>query len=216
MRERAAAVGWRQAVDEVRPFAQQIWRRQTADERRRFLRHLRPWWDVHRHRMAPAVADRIEAMRAEGRLVIKAGRFVDVARDGAAARIAWRRRGADHDETVTADRVINCTGPGADVRLIAEPVVGDLLARGLARPDPLGLGFDVSDDCRLVDAGGCPDPWMFAVGPLTRGAFWEITAVPDIRDQVAAVAMSIASALAAGREGVGPARSAELAGNDSR
>ena len=29
-----------------------------GDQQRRFLRHARPWWDVHRHRIAPEVARR--------------------------------------------------------------------------------------------------------------------------------------------------------------
>ena len=44
---------WRSVVDGLRPHIPDLWRRLSLDERRRFLRHLRPWWDIHRHRMAP-------------------------------------------------------------------------------------------------------------------------------------------------------------------
>jgi uncharacterized NAD(P)/FAD-binding protein YdhS len=37
---------------------------------------------------------------------------------------------------------------------------------------------------------GASQAW--ALGPLTKGKFWEIVAVPDIRGQVAAVADDIA------------------------
>ena len=49
-----------------------------------------------------------------------------------------------------------------------------------------------------VDGGeprGASGVW--ALGPLTKGAFWEIVAVPDIRGQVAEVADDIARELEA-------------------
>jgi hypothetical protein len=67
-REREAAGGdWRSVVDGLRPFTQAIWRAMPPLRRERFLRHARPWWDIHRHRMAPEIAARISAMIASGR-----------------------------------------------------------------------------------------------------------------------------------------------------
>ncbi len=59
---------WRPVIDRLRPFTQDVWRSLPAADKARFLRHLRPWWDVHRHRMAGTVADRIEAARQSGQL----------------------------------------------------------------------------------------------------------------------------------------------------
>ena len=36
---------------------------------------------------------------------------------------------------------------------------------------------------------------MWALGPLTKGRYWEIIAVPDIREQAAEVAEDIAMSL---------------------
>jgi hypothetical protein len=58
----------------------------------------------------------------------------------------------------------------------------------MARADALGLGFDVDAESRVIGADGAPSPALFAVGPLTKGALWEIVAVPDIRQQVRDVA----------------------------
>ena len=66
VRERAEAVGWRNAVDELRPFTQPMWANASEAERARFLRHLRPWWDVPRHPLAPEVAHRVAALQARG------------------------------------------------------------------------------------------------------------------------------------------------------
>lgn len=74
VRGRAREEGWRGAVDALRPITQSLWQGADGDVRARFLRHLRPWWDVHRHRLAPEVAARIARMRGEGRLRIVAGK----------------------------------------------------------------------------------------------------------------------------------------------
>jgi uncharacterized NAD(P)/FAD-binding protein YdhS len=187
-RARAAEVGWRSAVHELRSVTQRLWGGATAAERARFLRHLRPWWDVHRHRSAPAVAERSGAVEAEGRLRFAAGRIASVAPDGA---ISWRPRAADHAETLLASRIVNCTGPELDIVRAREPLFDALLGRRLIRPDPNRLGVDVDGESRAVAADGTPSATLFAIGPVTRGAFWESIAVPDIAVQAQAVARTI-------------------------
>jgi uncharacterized NAD(P)/FAD-binding protein YdhS len=195
-RARARQIGWRGAVDELRPVTQEIWREADLETRRRFLRHLQPWWDVHRHRLAPAVADWVDLQRLSGRLELVAGRLTRVeARDGG-VRVSWRPRGEADLATADVARVINCTGPGGDLSRAASPVLQSLIETGLVRADPLGLGLDVDAECRLIDARGRPNDRIYAVGPITRGAFWEIMAVPDIRNQVAALARRLARRLA--------------------
>lgn len=192
LRERAAAIGWRPAVDEWRPHVAAIWRAAAPRDRARFLRHLRPWWDVHRHRIAPVVGARIDAMIASGRLEIHAGRFTSVARRGNHARAAWQPRGGTADIAVEAVRVVNCTGPGFSLSRAREPLVDDLLRQGALRPDPLRLGID-TDPGGAVLSGTGPVPGLHAVGPLTRGAAWEIVAVPHIRHQVADLARRLSA-----------------------
>lgn len=176
---------WRASVDGLRPHSIALWRGLGETERRRFLRHLRPWWDVHRHRIAPPVAARIEAMRASGRLEVAAARVARV--EGDVVTLA-RRGGGEIKRRF--DALVNCTGPEGDIGRIGDPLIRSLLAGRRARPDPLGLGLDVDSGSRLVGSG--PGPALYALGPLTKGAFWEIVAVPDIRGQAAGVAGAIA------------------------
>ncbi len=177
---------WRASVDGLRPFSAALWQGLSEAEQRRFLRHLRPWWDVHRHRIAPAVAARIETMRDEGRLEVMAGRIVRV--EGRTVTIA-RRGGGELRRSFAA--AVNCTGPEGAIERVEDPLIRQLIATGRARPDRLGLGLDVDRDSRVI--GGDPSPALYAIGPLTKGAFWEIVAVPDIRGQAAAVARAIAA-----------------------
>jgi len=196
-REAAAAhdagVPWQAVVDALRPDTQALWLDLTREERSRFLRHLRPWWDAHRHRMPPAAAARIQALTREGRFEVLAGKLrgVEPLADGLLVR--WRPR---HGEAVVSRkvaRVIDCTGGEADPRRLSDPLVVALLNRHQARADALGLGFDVDRFCRLLDGEGRPTRRLYALGPLTRGIFWEVTAMPDIRLQAARLVERILS-----------------------
>jgi uncharacterized NAD(P)/FAD-binding protein YdhS len=187
---------WRSAVDVLRPHTPRLWRSMSLEQKRRFLRHARPYWDVHRHRMAPEVERRIAALRAAGRLEIVAGRLVGAERraDGIVVRIVRRdRRG---EEVRRFARVVDCTGLADDPLRSPNPLIGALLRRGAARLDPLGIGLDVAESYALIDAAGRSSPCVSAVGPLARAAFWESVAIPDIRLQCRDLAEALAKRFA--------------------
>ncbi len=188
VRRRAREIGWREAVHELRPVTQRVWGDLPLAERHRFVRHLRPWWDVHRHRIAPAVAERIEAMQAEGRLSFAAGRIASAASDGDQALVEWRPRGAEGVERIRVRRIVGCSGPELNIARAGEPLLDSLLALGRIRPDPCRLGIDVDRDSRALDAAGDASKTLSVIGPMTRGAFWETIAVSDIAAQAQAVA----------------------------
>ena len=174
---------WRSVVDALRPYTQQIWQSLSTAEKRRFLRHLRPWWDVHRHRMAPAVADVIEAAVRRRQLRLQAARLQTMASDRQGVTVTLKKRTSDELEDLRVARVMDCSGPQCDYARIDSPLVRDLLSQGMARPDPLDLGLDVAADSAVINRWGVPSRQIYAFGPVTRGLFWEITSVPDIREQ---------------------------------
>jgi uncharacterized NAD(P)/FAD-binding protein YdhS len=106
-------------------------------------------------------------------------------------RVTYRPRNESGDITFPVDQVINCSGPACDILRVTDPLVRDLLAQGTIRPDPLHLGLDVDGEARVLDAGGRPVAGLYAIGPVTRGTFWEMTAVPDIRMQAATLAQHL-------------------------
>jgi len=195
---------WRSVVDGLRPHTQKIWRAMSARRRERFLEHARPWWDTHRHRMAPEVAARLHAMIAAGRLEIFAGRVVDVAPSGEGARISLRRRGSQDIESIDVHRIISCTGVRSDPEQSANPLVESLFAHGLARVDALRIGIEVADNCAILDRAGKASERLFAIGPMSQAAFWEIIAVPDIRLQTAALARDLLTGLTTGARSKAP------------
>lgn len=202
VRRRGTGIGWRNAVDELRPFTQDMWRNADAVERDRFLRHLRPWWDVHRHRLAPEVHARMIALIDAGRLHIGAGKILDAHRTTDGATVRWRPRGADTERELAVTRIVNATGPQGDLARTGDPLLAHLRDRGVIRPDSAHLGIDVDPSAAIIDRSGETSPWLAALGPMTRGAFWEIVAVPDIRQQAWTLARRLSNAHWVGGEGL--------------
>ncbi|HTO62697.1 MAG TPA: FAD/NAD(P)-binding protein [Bradyrhizobium sp.] len=180
---RAQGGNWRSVVDGVRPFTQRLWRELPIDSRRRFLEHTRAWWDVHRHRMAPEVEARIAKAIADHRLTLMAGKIVDISPDSGGARVRYRRRGQTEVESLHVATMVDCTGIVNDPAATGNLAVQSLFEQGLARVDPLRIGIEVAPDCTIVDRNGSSSRRLYAIGPLTRAAFWEIIAIPDIRNQ---------------------------------
>lgn len=191
LRRRSAEVGWRAAVDSLRPHSRALWQALGVEQQRRFLRHARPWWDVHRHRIAPQVAALLVELIAAGRLQVTAGRVQSCRSAGEAVEVDIAKRSTAGVRTDRFAYVFNCTGPLHLIAQSGDPLLTQLITDGRADPDELGIGLAVTEASRVEGAER-----LWAVGPLTKGAFWEIVAVPDIRIQAAAVAADIARELA--------------------
>jgi len=131
---------------------------------------------------------RINKAIAAGLLTVMAAKLCAIETNEAGTMVHFRRRGANAVETMGVDKIVDCRTIGATPLRVTNPVLCSLLERGLARLDPLHIGLDVTPDCALVDRFGVASERLFAVGPLTRAAFWEIVAVPDIRNQCVALA----------------------------
>ena len=171
----------RDLVDAMRPDSQTVWKAFDRREQERYLAAYMRLWTVHRTRMPPVVTEWMDALQADGRLEIRAGRLLRVGRgDAGGLDVSIGRRSGEPDRREFA-AVINCAGPADSPFTGDSPLYSDLLARGLARPDPLGLG---------VDAGSLPDS-ISTIGWLRRGELWESVAIPELRDQAAEIAATV-------------------------
>ena len=179
---RAAGIPWQRVIDAVRPTIASVWHSWTGAQRHQFLRHLRSRWDVHRHRMAPRISKALGDLIAKNQLRVTAGRIREYRKGPGYVEAVISRRHA-RDDVIAAHRVINCTGPRSDFDRLALPLFADMKRRGVIVPDAMGLGLE-SSDCALIDRAGRPLGWLFALGPLTRPAWWEVTAVPEITLQI--------------------------------
>ena len=186
---------WQDVIDALRPEVPSLWQRLSPADQRVFLRHVARYWEVHRHRMPPATAQRITALRIAGRLRVLPARVTGVTEDAGQLRVSVAAGGAVSQ--LAAGWLINATGPGTDITATPDPLLRDLLSRGQARPDRHRLGIDASPDGAVLDSAGTPSATLFTLGPTLRGLRYETTAIPEIRDQAAALAGQLTTALAA-------------------
>jgi uncharacterized NAD(P)/FAD-binding protein YdhS len=190
---RAAAHGgdWRSVIDAIRPHTQAIWAGFPPAERARFMRHVRPFWDAHRHRISPETAETVARLEAAGRVRFSAGRLESLRDTPTGAEAIYRLRGTDRLVTLQVAKVINCTGPRTDYSKYQHPLLINLLARGLIDHDPLALGINALPTLEVLRYRGGPTGWLFTLGPPLKGMLWESTAIAEIRVQAKALAESL-------------------------
>ncbi|PWU16875.1 MAG: hypothetical protein C5B49_09915 [Bdellovibrio sp.] len=167
---------WRSVVDDVRPFIPSVWKSFSPADRRQFLRHVVHFWDSHRHRMPPEVAEKIYYLINSGRLKIKKGRFTSLVEEDGSWTVNWR---SDTHELRRErfDHVFDCTGLSRDLGATDSPLVRQMLRDGLLVISDPPLGAFPAPEAAGLEV----------LGHLLRGEYWESTAVPEIRKQAAAI-----------------------------
>jgi uncharacterized NAD(P)/FAD-binding protein YdhS len=191
----AAGADWRDVLNELRPHTPQLWQALAQVQRRLFLRHLQPYWDVHRHRLAPVSAHRLHGLLQTETTQVMAARLIDVQHDGGALHIQLRRRGAAECETIKAAAIISCTGPNSDVNTAVQPLLKQLLQARLVQGDACRLGLMVTPSLQVLDANNLPVAGLWYVGPMLRAQHWEATAVPELRVYAQQLAQTLVACL---------------------
>jgi uncharacterized NAD(P)/FAD-binding protein YdhS len=188
--QQAAGQPWQVAIDMLRPHLGAIWRRLSPRDKQRFVRRVRPYWDVARHRAPADALTLVDRWRDAGRLRVLAGRIETTEATATGVDVVVRLRSgqrlADH-----YDALVRCVGPAIEGSDLETPLVRAMLARGVAQRDPAGLGIVTDAIGRVVDAQGRPSPRLLALGALQRAEGWETTSVPEI----AAAARTLAAEL---------------------
>ncbi len=187
---------WEDVVAALRTQARVVWGRLSVGERRRLLRHLRPFWDVHRFQCAPQVAAVVASGQAAGWLTVRAATPVTARAGPDGIEVLLRLRGGRASETVRVAAVVNCTGPGHRSVVAAHPLLHSLAEAGHLRADPCRLGIDVDHQSRVLDASGVAFPDLFVAGPLARGTHGELMGLPQVTTQPREVAAAVARLVA--------------------
>lgn len=187
-----AGADWRSVIDSLRHATPKIWQSLSAEERRRFVRHARPYWEIARHRIPSSTYGELQRLMREGRMVLLSGRIGTATEYDEYVEVTYLDRDTSAMKPLRVDRVINCTGPGTVTR-VKDELLANMLDQNLARVDCLGLGIETGDHGAMIDADGRISDCIFAIGPVRKASLWESTAVPEIRVQ----AMELAAMLAA-------------------
>jgi uncharacterized NAD(P)/FAD-binding protein YdhS len=172
---------WRDIINMLRPHTPEIWRRFSVEERQKFLSRVVPYWDIHRHRLAPAAHLRLSGMLKFGQVEAIAGYVQDYKLHGEKVSIAIRERHTGRGRELDVGHVVNCTGPNCNIARITVPLIVQLRNEGYLKQDPNKLGFEVNARYQVINHQGHPARNLFYVGPMLKARYWEAIAVPELR-----------------------------------
>lgn len=187
-------VSWHAVIEALRIQGDYVWNALPLIEQRRLLRHLRPFWDVHRFRAAPQIDAILARKFAAGEIEFFAATLRSVAADGDAllARLYDRRRQRMVERHF--DRIVVTTGPSHADILAQQPYLAGLADRGFIAVDPTELGLHTSRDGRAIGHNGRSEPNLFIAGPLARGTFGELMGLPQVTSYAAFIARQLREA----------------------
>jgi uncharacterized NAD(P)/FAD-binding protein YdhS len=183
-------VDWTAVIDCLRPQTSRIWRQWLPPERKRFLRHIRSFWEPARHRLSAKTHSLLMNLVEQGDLRMIAGRLLEAKEEKGRVVVTLQERSQLTAYELPVDRIINCTGPGTTDR-IHDQLISSTVKTGLARFDPLHIGIDTNSDGSIIDASGDASACIYGIGPLRKGSLWETTAVAEIREQAVSLAERI-------------------------
>jgi len=171
-------------IDAIRPITQDIWMGLSLQEKRLFLRRLNPVWNVARHRVPLHIHDSLQQWRFAGKLQTYAGRIVSLTDAGNFVRVVLRQKTTGTLIELEVSRIINCSGPEADVSKMEKGLLATAYDKGLLRPDEMRLGLDAHwPSMRLYRSNGQLHKGWYTLGTNLRGVLWESTSVKEIREQ---------------------------------
>jgi uncharacterized NAD(P)/FAD-binding protein YdhS len=174
---RAAELGipWTSVVNDLRAYTPMLWQNWDLSQRQQFLRHVRPYWEVHRHRLPAASIAALNALEGRGQLMRFGARLADVSATEQGFCVRFVPRGAKEAQTLDVNWILNCTGPQSLGKKLNESWVQSGMAHELLKADALNLGIELSTKA---------NDRLHLIGPPRKGSSWESTALREIRQQV--------------------------------
>lgn len=181
-----AGEAWQVGFDELRDVVWQVWPQLPLAEQQRFLRQVRPWYDVHRFRLSPASEALVSPAIASGQIRVLAARLQGLEEStthetGLTVTLAARE---GHDMRIHCDAFINCAGLDVTGEPLAGSLESSLLGSGMLSRHPTGLGFRVDAHHRVLDSEGLANERIRLIGPATVGCFGDPVGAMFIAAQI--------------------------------
>lgn len=167
---------WRALIDRIRSQAPELWQALSDVSKKRFIRHLKPYWEIHRHRAPQKALETIQKAVQEKRFTLLRGRIQKVeATAGKLNIVLVNSRGVTE---LSTDHLLNSSGLQQDISLTSDVLLTKLLQRGYMIPDKTGLGVETDNEGALR----CNDDTLniFTLGALRRASVFECTAAKEV------------------------------------
>jgi uncharacterized NAD(P)/FAD-binding protein YdhS len=182
---------WRDIFNQIRAHTPDLWQRLPIKERARFLRQLVPYWDVHRHRLAPNIVKQINEMQKQGAIEIIAGRIESAQMQHKLIHIQYRDRGSQEVKSIEVGAIIQCTGPNYDLSIVPDPLIQSIIRRNYLQQDALKIGIETDSQYRLQSPSHSMQQYLYYIGPMLKARYWESIAVPELRVHVQRLAAQL-------------------------
>jgi uncharacterized NAD(P)/FAD-binding protein YdhS len=178
-------VPWSVIIDGLRPYTQKIWLQWIVSDKQYFLKKIRPYWEIARHRIPSASSERLNNMMEKGQLVLIKGTIEEASVSSNGIEILYRSESGLNSQVF--QKVINCTGPESNYRKVRFPIIVDLIARGKVKIDELGLGIKCTPEGSIINDQGEVEQGIWCIGPMRKAVLWETTALRELREQSSAL-----------------------------
>lgn len=182
-------VPWHAVIDGLRPITQKIWTEWSLSEKRYFLKRLRPFWEIARHRIPETSSKILDQLKEVGQIEI--GKGVVLKTKALSEGIEVEYRFENETRTEVFQKLINCTGPESNYRKVKFPIIRNLMEQGKVVSDELGLGINCTADGRIQNAKNEIENGLWCIGPMRKSALWETTALREIREQAIQLALML-------------------------
>ena len=171
---------WQCAWEELRPNLNAIWQQFTPHQRQNLFKRLGWAWSLYRFRASPQTIKAYERLKANHQIQFAVGRAKQVECSKGTITVQL-----NNGQRIQADRIVNCTGVGADLFL------NTMIADAIAIPDPLGHAIGVNTNLNVIKPNQQAWNNLWMLGPATMGSLGDVVAASAISKQAEELASQI-------------------------
>jgi uncharacterized NAD(P)/FAD-binding protein YdhS len=175
------APAWQSRFEALRIDLNAVWQGLDDTEKKRLLRYMGHWWQLARFRSAPQNFEAAQAMMNKGQLQLIEGRVSGLKKQQAKLLVQLQ-----DGSTLSADKVVNCTGPAGC------PLILKLLKAGIIAPDFSQRSARIASDFKVLDGQKKPYDNLYALGAMTASSLGDVIGAGTIAKQAESLAASLA------------------------